>query len=597
MIGVVAAAAAVVVTLRADFLVYPGWLAVQKADLILGPIGVGLYWRSRRPASRFGVVLIAVGLLQIPYVLESASNPTLFTIGYYWESVVFLCTLALILTFPTGRMHLVPEGVIFGFALLVPQAISTLSTGLSSQAVPGGTISSCRVACPRNVLVFKDDLNLAVELVPYARWSTIILASATAVLLLWRLAHGSPPRRRAFAVGTPIALIFLVAQVLNQVARLHGTTGAFVDDARWVIVVARSLIWYGFLFALIAAELFAGRVLRTAIAESLRRPFARELEGLLRRPLGDPQLRLAFWRPRGEEWVDAEGVVVDPPAPGSGLLLTEVDRDGRRAAAIVHDAQLAEDPELLQAAGATALLALENAQLQSAWTESLRELSDSRARIATVAEEERHHLERDLHDGAQQRLLAVRLRLRHAAEEAVADDDLRAELHELDEELASALDELREVAHGIYPSALSEGGLGAALQEVLLRSGRAVSFEAGGVGRYATEVEGAAYYCCSEALQNAFKHAGVTAAISVLLSDDGRELHFEVRDNGVGFAGRDDHGSGIRNMNDRVAALNGTLDVVSRPGAGTAVTGSLPLTRTGATNAQAVMRRHWPASG
>src|SRR3954468_10277134 len=182
-VGVAAAIVAVVVTLRADFLAYPGWLAMQKADLILGPIGVGLYWHRRRPASRFGLLLIAVGLLQIPYILESASNPTLFTIGYYWESVVFLGTLALILAFPSGRMHLFPEGLIFLFAVLGPEAISTVATALSSTAVPGGTISACRAACPTNLLVIKEDPELVLRLLPYARWTTIALASATAALL------------------------------------------------------------------------------------------------------------------------------------------------------------------------------------------------------------------------------------------------------------------------------------------------------------------------------------------------------------------------------------------------------------------------------
>jgi signal transduction histidine kinase len=594
-VGLAAAIAAVVVTLRADFLVYPGWLALQKADLILGPIGVGLYWHRRRPASRFGPLLIAVGLLQIPYVLESASNPTLFTIGYYWESVVFLATLALILTFPSGRMPLFPEGLIFLFALLGPQAISTAATTLSSTAVPGGTISACRPACPTNLLVIKEDPHLLLRLLPYARWTTIALASATAVLLVWRAVSGSPSRRRAFAIGTPIALIFLVAQVLNQLARMYGNpNGDFVNSARWLIVGARSLIWYGFLFALIAAELFAARVLRTMIGESLRRPSVDQLEELLRRPLGDPGLRLAFWRPRDDEWIDARGDAIVPPPPGSRRMLTEVDRDGRRAAAIVHDAQLADDPELLQSAGATALLALENAELQSAWTDSLRELSDSRARLASAAVEERRHLERDLHDGALQRLLAVRMRLRLAADRA-DDPVVQGQLHELEDQLGDTLAELRDLAHGIYPSVLAESGLGPALEEVVGLAGRKVTLVAEHLTRYPTQVESAVYYCCREALQNALKHSGVTAAITIHLLDDGNDLVFEVRDNGVGFAGSGKDGAGIHNMRDRIEALEGTVEVTSNPGHGTAVTGRVPLRRMSAAAAEAAKRRHLSA--
>jgi signal transduction histidine kinase len=592
VVGVLAAAVAVVVTLRAGFLAYPGWLAVQKADLILGPIGVGLYWHRRRPASRFGPLLIAVGLLNILYIAESSANPTLFTIGLWSESVVFLGTLALILTFPSGRFHFFPEGLIFLFAVLGPQAVSNASSLLSSQAAPGGTISACAAECPANVWVIKNDPSLALQLVEPARWLTIALASATAALLVWRFATGTPPRRRALAIGTPVALLFLATQIFNQVARLYGAPDSHLFEiARWTIAVSRSLLWYGFLFALIAAELFAGRVLRTMVRESVRRPSVRQLEELLRGPLGDPGLRLAFWWPRRDEWTDAEGRAVQPPAKGQ--MLTEVERDGRRAAAIIHDVQLADDPELLQAAGATALLALENAELQTAWTESLRELNESRARIAAVADEERRHLERDLHDGAQQRLVGVMLGLSLAAREADDDDPtLHERLDTLRAELAQALAELRDLAHGIYPAALAERGIGAALGETVALAGPSVTLVDEGIGRYPAEVESAVYYCCREALQNAVKHAGATATVSVQLGDDDTDLRFEVRDDGAGFELGDGGGDGLRNMRDRVAALEGRLEILSGQGQGTRVSGTVPLRRASATTAMAAMRRH-----
>jgi len=465
------------------------------------------------------------------------------------------------------------------------EATDTDSNGHTSTR----TVTS-RVELPR----VSVDASGALRLLDWARWGTIAVASATALLLVWRVVRGTPPRRRAFAIGTPIALVFLVAQVLNQLARLYGSpNGAFLNDMRWLLVVARSLLWYGFLFALIAAELFAARVLRTMTTESLRRPTLNELEELLREPLGDPGLQLAFWKPGTGSWVGAHGGVVEPPASGSGRLLTEVDREGRRAAAIVHDAQLADDPELLQAAGATALLARENAQLQAAWTDSLRDLADSRARIAAAAEEERHKLERNLHDGPQQRLLGVRMGLRRAADDARGDPSLHARLTEVDEQLREALDELRELAHGIYPSVLAESGLPAALDEVVRRAGKPVVVTANDVRRYTTEIESAVYYCCREALQNAIKHAGVTSSIAIDLREDGNDLHFDVRDTGVGFDETGGDGAGIRNMRDRVAALDGYLDVTSTPGHGTVVAGRVPLHATGSGYAEAAMRRHW----
>jgi signal transduction histidine kinase len=275
-------------------------------------------------------------------------------------------------------------------------------------------------------------------------------------------------------------------------------------------------------------------------------------------------------------------------------MLTEVDRDGRRAAAIVHDAQLADDPELLQAAGATALLELENAELQSAWTDSLRELTASRARLATAADEERRHLERDLHDGAQQRLLVVRMRLRTAAGQT-DDPALRSQLHELDAQLSDTLAELRDLAHGLYPSVLVERGLEAGLEEVVGIAGRTVTFVAHGLKRYPPEVESAVYFCCREALQNALKHSGVTSEIAVRLHDVQSELLFEVRDNGVGFTDAGTDGTGIHNMRDRIEALGGTVDVRSRSGHGTLVAGRIPLRPTAEALAEAAKQRHLSA--
>jgi hypothetical protein len=176
-----------------------------------------------------------------------------------------------------------------------------------------------------------------------------------------------------------------------------------------------------------------------------------ELEAMLREPLGDPGLQLAFSAPADDGWVDADGQPIPVPDPASGRVLTEVERDGQAAAAIVHDAQLAEEPELLRAAGAIALLAQENAQLETAWNGSLRQLRDSRRRLVAASEGERRKLERDLHDGAQQRLVSLRIGLAIASEHASADSAVSAKLGELEADLDEAIQELRDLAHGIFP--------------------------------------------------------------------------------------------------------------------------------------------------
>ena len=411
--ALVAAAVAVWVTLEADFLAYPGWLAVQKADFILGPVFVGLYWLRQRPESRFGLLLLAFGAIGAVYILQSASNPWLFGAGLHWENVIYVANLLLILTFPTGRLEGVFAKLIFlcavGVALLFAVIISLLP-----ERGAGGSISGCREACPENGLAITSNVPLAVELSDIGRVAIIVVALATGGLLIWRIVRGTPPQRRALAIGTSVALVFTAAQITFQFLNLVGTDATGLLEAiQWTQAVARSLIWYGFLFALIAAQLFAGRALHRMVRQSLRRPSRSELEAMLREPLGDPDLRLMFMDSKGETAAD------QPLEPGPGREVTIVKRgDGTPGAAIDHDAQLADDPELLRAAGAVALLAAENAELDAAWNDALRELRQSRARIVVAGDAERRKIERNLHDGVQQRLVAIRIQLELAEESA-----------------------------------------------------------------------------------------------------------------------------------------------------------------------------------
>ena len=578
-VALAAAALAVWVTARAGFLAYPGWLAAQKADIIVGPVFIGLYWLRRRPSSRFGLLLIVTGLVAgAPYVLQSSSDPVLFATGVLWEGAIYLSALGLILTFPSGRLDGTPERVIIATGVIV-FAVNTAIVFMAPQLAGEGSISDCRVACPANGLRLVSDPALAVHLLRGVRVTIVVLALATIALIAWRLVTGSSPRRRALAIGAPVALVFLVSQAVYQGANVLEVREAdFFPFARWTIVGTRSAIWYGFFLALIAAELFAGRVLRRVVVESLRRPTPRELQEMLREPLGDPALRLAFRAEAAGTWVDADGDALESPHPASGQVLTKVERDGRAAAAIVHDRQLAEEPELLQAAGAIALLAQENAELDAGWQASLRDLQDSRSRIVAASEVERRKLERDLHDGAQQRLVALRIRLAVAGEQTRADPLVRTRLRELEGDLDEAIEELRDLAHGIYPSLLAERGLLPALRTVALRGPRAVEVNGHRIGRYPAEIESAVYYCCLEAIQNATKHAGSAARIVARLSAGPDELRLEVSDDGLGFDGAAILGGvGLRNMADRLNAVHGRLTIVSSPGKGTTIRGVVPL--------------------
>jgi signal transduction histidine kinase len=208
--------------------------------------------------------------------------------------------------------------------------------------------------------------------------------------------------------------------------------------------------------------------------------------------------------------------------------------------------------------------------------ERLREeLQASRARVVAAADAGRRRVERDLHDGAQQRLVMLRLKLGLHAR-ALADQPAAEQVAELQAELAAALEELRELAHGIYPAALESDGLRGALEDAAQRCSIATTVACDGAGRYPRELETAVYFCCLEALQNAAKHAGDDATARIALADDGGALRFEVSDDGPGFDVRTD-GAGLQNMHDRIGALGGELTIQSVPGVGTTVSGRVPL--------------------
>jgi signal transduction histidine kinase len=336
------------------------------------------------------------------------------------------------------------------------------------------------------------------------------------------------------------------------------------------------LIWYGFLFALIAAELFAGRVLRHVVRRSLGRPSLDELEGTLREPLGDPGLRLGFWSARTREWVGHDGAALGPLSRGQ--VRAAVDRDGRPAVAIVHDAQLCDDPELLQAAGAAALLAREHAELDAAWRTSLGELRDSRARLASAADRERRKLERDLHDGAQQRLMGIQVKLR-MAQQRVVDPELATQLEAVGVEAEASVEELRALAHGIYPPGLRDYGPADALRAFAMTAPIPIEIVDEGIGRCPRAVEAAIYFCAMEAVQNATKHAGSRARVTITLGRDEERGHFAIADDGQGSPARpvDDGSVATRaarhrrrdrasGSSDRSGATRNTSETAALPG-------------------------------
>jgi signal transduction histidine kinase len=293
------------------------------------------------------------------------------------------------------------------------------------------------------------------------------------------------------------------------------------------------------------------------------------IEAALARAVGDPTLELALWLPEEHRFVDCDGAPVTVEAGARGRAVTLVGPEEEPVAAIVHDAGLVEQRALLEAAGSAAFLALQNAQLQAKLHAQLAELHASRSRIVAAGDAERKRLERDLHDGAQQRLLAAGLAL-----QLLADDRGNGELlAEAQAELHGALRELRELARGIHPAILTAGGLPAAVRSLADRAPLPVQLDVV-EGRYPEPAESAAYFVVSEALANVAKHARAGSA-SVSIQRENGTLVVQVHDDGRGGADARS-GTGLRGLGDRVGALNGSMAVTSLPGEGTTVRAEIP---------------------
>jgi signal transduction histidine kinase len=301
----------------------------------------------------------------------------------------------------------------------------------------------------------------------------------------------------------------------------------------------------------------------------------RELRDVMAEALDDTSLELGTWDAARSRWVDADQRELRLPAADAPGRVARVlqDAENRPIAVLVHDRALLEEPLLVDALASSMHGAIASLQTESA-------LAGERAHSAAVAEEERRRIERDLHDGAQQRLLALRMKL-GVTGRLLENDPRRAAalIAEMGPDIDAAISELRALAHGIAPPLLAERGLATALAEAASHAAIPVATALEDVGRAEPAAERAIYFCCVEALQNAAKHAGSDATAKLTLARDGAALTFSVEDNGRTEDGarRMAEGHGIQNMRARVIALGGSLDVSADDGSGVRVFGRIPI--------------------
>ena len=528
-------------------------------------VASGLVARVRRPDNRTGLLMILVGLGWFGGALQASDASVPYTAGYVGSALIAALLIHLILAFPSGRLVTRGErrvtAAMYAVALVL-QPVWMLFDDLHGLKCDG---------CPRNALLIEHVEPLAVGLGILTLAAVLAILLAVLVILARRWRAASPPSRRVLA---PVYLAsgVTVGLVVIQTA-VDPFTEVGVGVLEWLSVLAVLAVPLAFLAGLLRSRL-ARSAVATLVVELGETPEPGRLREALARALGDPSLELAYWL-HDDAFVDADGHAVSLPGDGSGRVGTAVERAGHRVAMLIHDESLSDQPELVDGVVAAAGLALENERLQAQLRARREDLRLSRARLVETADAERRRLERNLHDGAQQRLVALSLSLALAQRRFAGDEAACELLEQTRSELADALAELRELARGIHPAVLTERGLGQALDALAGRAHVPVDVQELPAERLPVGVEAAAYYLVAEALTNVAKYAEASAATVRVCLENG-DLLVEVADDGVGGADAS-RGSGIRGLADRVEALDGRLDVDSPPGAGTRVTATIPL--------------------
>jgi signal transduction histidine kinase len=541
------------------------------ADVITGLLIIVaglLIWRLR-PHNRCWWMLVAAGFAWFVGDFEHSANEAIavFAFAFGWWYGAFLGWA--LLTYPSGWVRSRHSRVIVValFVMFATRSLSRLFLHVPPDVAGFGT---------RNrFLPVTDDRwwRLAEDVFAWGYAALMVLALVSVAVEWFR---SSKAGRRMISPAL-FAASLLTAAVVYEFAIGWNAAIPPATPVRIYYVV-----WWA--YAAVALALAAGilrlRRTRSAVIDMIAdlghdTPPAR-LGDALSRALGDQSLTLLPWSAAAGSYVDDRGLAVDLPRDLPNRAVTQIERGGQPVAAIEHDVALLEDPGLVNAVVAAVRLTIDNERLQDEIEAQLAEVEASRSRIVAASDAARRRIERNLHDGAQQRLVTIALALK-LAEARLGEDEsteIRATLGQAVKDLADAIDELRDLARGIHPPILSEAGLRPALESLAERSTVPVRLDV----RLATEppdaIAAAAYFAISEALTNVVKHANASQAAVTAVGHDG-VLSIEVSDDGDGGAERDD-GTGLLGISDRVAAVGGTLRVHSPPGQGTRLEMELP---------------------
>jgi signal transduction histidine kinase len=557
-------ASALILDLGAKYFGLPIANRLYAAYLAAAPILIGLAWRIRRPESATGPLLMLFGAFAWIHSFQGSTNPILYATGVIvGQTMILAWTFYMALAFPIGRLRGQGDRLAMGLVGLTIVGFAVWTTQVPH--LDGGLLAQCFVLCPPNPFE-ADGMSWVTGI--SARFATLAgLVSAVGVLLIvgWRIVR-DPRRGIVLSVGLTVFL-FAAALVAFMFSRIIVRAGGWMSpEVNALVLGAAAVIPIGFLAALLRDELAgaaAGRRL-------LDRLVSTDLVGwrdAVADAVGDPGLRLAFWDPAVSGYREPSGAALTAVDVARERAWVPVQRGEQPLAAIVATRRVTEQRQVMSAATEATILAAEMRRSES----DLRHAREEALVAESVA---RERMARDLHDSAQQRLIALRIHLGLARERLPGSS--RAMFDDLDEEVDAALRDIRSIAGGTDVSGLDHGGLSLALARATERAGIAVTVDLDGVTRYPGTVERAVYYTVLEALQNAAKHGGFSTAARVIVRSRSQRIVFAVVDDGPGMPADAAPGRGMEGMRARLRDIGGRLRVQSTPCGGTSVIGVVP---------------------
>jgi signal transduction histidine kinase len=556
--GCAAAGLSMHLALTSDHVAEPGLQAALMDWITLPYILAGVFAWSRRPDSRFGPLMIAAGFTMFVSSLAWANTAGLHTIGQAFDLVPAAVFVHVFLAFPTGRLEHPFERALVVAGYAVAFGLELVVMGLGGFG-------------PDNLLelVSEPSASSTLQKIQLVALSAFCLIGV-GVLAARRRGTGRPLRRSVSLVVDAFALGLVMIAALFLTGAFEGPGFETLRRATFFVI---GLAPAAFLVGLLSARL-ARSALADLLLEMHADPAPGDLRDALARALRDPSLTLVYWLPDYETWADVDGRPTSPPVATDGRAITLIDRGGEHVAALLHDASLQDEPELLEAVSAAAGIALETARLHADLAARLDELRGSRVRVIEAGQKERQRLERNLHDGAQQRLVALSLDLTMLKKLLDPNAEAGTRIDHARDEIALSLEELRDVARGLHPAVVSGHGLAVALESLAARATVPVRLNVELEGRLPEALEVAAFYLVSESLANIGKHAQASSA-TVDVNRCNGEVVVEIVDDGIGGADTE-RGSGLRGLADRVEALDGRLRVWTPLGQGTRVRAEIP---------------------